>query len=640
MRAILFVVAVVILDVAIPHVSGTNASNLPLEAAQQRQNMTRSAAAKLPPSSAKVDVVPVAPTENLGFFISPHGGHVAALTQRGSRMAVTYDGVQGPPFDEILDNGTRQHVSFSADGAHYAYAARSGQEYVVMVDGKELIRLPVATTHWSLFWQAGNSLLPTLTPKGTHSYFMVRVGDSSSSDHRLYWDGRPVPSKFPSPRDLVISPDGEHFAYVSAPAVDTTGAVALIVDGRTLGYSGGSPQFTPDSRHLVVRAVLPGGEGVAILADGKPYVRAKEARVFFPSTGRNSVTVVTEVGPDRADRHFLVVDGKRVPGSESPVIPRIWFSPDGMHYAAECHLPMSKGKFMIVDGKRGQEYSSGFWATTQVVDAPMVIFSPDSSRSAYVGVSGDKQFAVVDGQELTNGYRFIRGLRFAGPSGKRFGFIASSDNSRDRWVVIDGKATQSNFAKDDLEFSADGSRYAYTTTGATGTATSQSHLRLVVDGVAEEGLSVTPLIANLPNQPVSFVLSPDGKHVVHYGEQVADRSPGFVINGKFLPDRYGLRPVRLTFTPNGKHLLWVSTVLDDRGRPAAFVIYVDGRPARIIDLPSDANLKLMTQTPGSWDMEPDGTLTVLAVEEDTIKRIRISPADDTSIETMLAPSGR
>ena len=79
------------------------------------------------------------------FSISPHGGHVAAVTQKGSRWVVIYDGTPGPLFDEIgipNSGGGASTINWSPDGSRYAYVGRVGQMYSVMVDGKEQLKVP------------------------------------------------------------------------------------------------------------------------------------------------------------------------------------------------------------------------------------------------------------------------------------------------------------------------------------------------------------------------------------------------------------------------------------------------------------------------------------------------------------------
>ncbi len=125
----------------------------------------------LPASSAKIETRTLAPSEaGRDFYVAPHGGHVAAISQKGSRFVVVHDGVTSPPFDEIVGANPKLRIIFSDDGARYAYVGRQGQEFVVMVDGKEANRLPVATTRWDF-----SARFPEFGPKGKHVYFVFRT---------------------------------------------------------------------------------------------------------------------------------------------------------------------------------------------------------------------------------------------------------------------------------------------------------------------------------------------------------------------------------------------------------------------------------------------------------------------------------
>jgi len=90
------------------------------------------------PGNAKVEEQIVATSGNaIKFLVSDSGAHVAAISRKGSRFVVLVDGVEGPPFDEILNNA---EVVMTPDGTRFAYAGRNGQEYVVIVERKELGR--------------------------------------------------------------------------------------------------------------------------------------------------------------------------------------------------------------------------------------------------------------------------------------------------------------------------------------------------------------------------------------------------------------------------------------------------------------------------------------------------------------------
>ncbi len=78
---------------------------------------------------------------------------MAGVVLRGSRQVLVHDGVDGPRFDQVLNLSSQAgggKVAWSDDGAHYAYHGKLGQEYVIVVDGKEVSR-----GHWSAELQPG-----------------------------------------------------------------------------------------------------------------------------------------------------------------------------------------------------------------------------------------------------------------------------------------------------------------------------------------------------------------------------------------------------------------------------------------------------------------------------------------------------
>ena len=108
------------------------------------------------------EVVGPAPDQDAKYVVSPNGGHLATVGHKGSRMVVTVDGVAGPKVDDVItpvlswidtryqervppeEQGytSPKPVTFSKKGNHYAYVARIGQEWVLMEDNKELLRVP------------------------------------------------------------------------------------------------------------------------------------------------------------------------------------------------------------------------------------------------------------------------------------------------------------------------------------------------------------------------------------------------------------------------------------------------------------------------------------------------------------------
>ena len=123
-----------------------------------------------------VNQQPLGPDGQLfGGSRSPQGNHMAIFAAKGSHYQIIVDGVAGPKIDNLIFNiaGDQYRaesmwvnmpipVIFSKDGAHWAYMAKQGDEYVVMLDGKELARGPINTHN------LGSSLNLTFSANGQH----------------------------------------------------------------------------------------------------------------------------------------------------------------------------------------------------------------------------------------------------------------------------------------------------------------------------------------------------------------------------------------------------------------------------------------------------------------------------------------
>src|SRR4029079_13499419 len=160
-------------------------------------------------------------------------------------------------------------------------------------------------------------------------------------------------------------------------------------------------------------------------------------------------------------------------------------------------------------------------------------------------------------------------------------------------VMVDGKVLQRESAGRVI-FSADGSHFGFTF----GNIQSRT---LNIDGKDLPGNVMTfQQPGNGRNRPRGeFVFSPDGRRVAYFVMQPNNNSAIYV-DGKPAAVFAGSQPESLTFTPDGKHLLWLAGVSGSQ------IVYVDGRQALKVDGNSQIQL-----SPGAWEVGADGTLTVV-----------------------------
>lgn len=574
----------------------------------------------------KVAQEPMGPDgDSMGSSISPTGDHIAVLANQGSHLAVFYDGVAGPKI-EALQLSTASNVPyqtptyyagqvpviFSDDGAHWAYMARSGDDFIVMLDGKELVRAPLRGNE-------ADRIPLTFSSKGHHLFYS---DVDATGAYQVVVDGKAGPATHMLP-SIAFSPDGQHYAYVGAYTNAGIG-VWSFVDGRQVNYFGDHLQYSGRD-HLLSLLPIPGGIGLVL--DGKPEIKANRLDPMWMSPDGAEIAIV--VTPDAQTPSFLTINGKTIDGTQGLNIEKVYFSPDGKRWAALC-AKKTGSKFMMVDGQKGDDYASipnslppmdniSHWRD-QMSDAngsdyspfqlPVPGFTADSTKFVYAAVAGGREFMIVDGTE-SSGYQNNPGFApLLGTVGHRIGLVATAPNYRQH-VVIDGAeinygppATSGTGTQlKQLTFSPGARHYAY--------VESQT---VYVDAVAQPGL----LLGH-------YIFSPDDSHLA-YEASVSGR-PALVVDGKVISDKPGMVS-RIFFSPDGQHVYWYST-----GNWAALgtkdekMLYVDGKPATHFVLP-------LNGIPLRCSFSSDDVLTFMALTDGSIRRFHVTP--DSSLAAALA----
>lgn len=587
-----------------------------------------------PPQGTKVEETVLAPLEDgAQFFISPHGVHVAAIESSGSRAVVYYDGVPGPKFDLIL--GGRNDVDqppqlfFSPDGKRYAYCGLLGDHFVVIVDGKELMRSSESQSGQF----HGSSCALGFTSNSKHVFFTSDVVNSSQaggSFTRFYFDGQKA--ALPTASGTLengsaggihasFSPDGNHYAYVAIDPADHH-RWALVIDGKVAPYVGGEPQWSADSQHLytILHTPIPGrGQVAEARLDGKPFLRADEIKLHVAPEGNMWVAEVYAASNTPQPLKFLVIDGKKIPETEIVTrngvnIDPVTISPDGKHYAARFTNADGR-QYVFVDGKRGQEYQS--------VDH--LAFTADSSEITYTAFANGKAYAIIGDQESdtcvvqSNGPVLdSRGGLVIAPAGGRAGTICGGMNGGTT-LYVDGKTMplpEGAIGADDLRFSPNGQHYAYDA------ILRDRSMRLVVDGVVQ----INSNLATSSNPAGRYVFSPDGQHIAvntlppNPNEQFAT---GLFLDGKCIPIPTANSLFKVAFTADSKHITWAQPV---PGPQRIFQIFVDGKPVAQAEEAVDGSSRETW-----WDMVPDGSLSVLVRDEHNLKRITVTPPPEANL---------
>ena len=603
---------------------------------QQQTNHDRDESGPIrPPHGTKVDETVMAPlSPGAKFFVSPHGVHVATFENSGSRAVIYYDGVPGPKFDEILGGDsnlpTMVQIAFSPDGKRYAYCGHAGNEFVVMVDGKEMMR---SSESW-LGKFNGRSCSLGFTSNSKHVFYTSDVATSLSSGAsftRFVFDGKAAPSTSPGLQangevggtHPVFSPDGDHYAYVAIDPADQH-KWGLVIDGKMAPYRGGEPQWSADSKHLytILRTPVPvRGQVADAMLDGKPFLRADNVKLHVAPEGNMVVAEVNAASNTPQPLKFMVMDGKKVPGTEiinqrGANFDEVTISPNGKHFAARFTNADGR-QYVFMDGKRGQDY--------QNVDH--VAFTADSSKVVYTAFTNGKPYAVIGDQEseaclatLTGPVVDPHGGLVIAPVGGRAGTICGLTGGGPT-LYIDGKTLPMPAdaqGGNDLRFSPDGQHYAYTANFR------GNGNRLVLDGTVQMQSNLTSS-NGMGNQ---YVFSPDSLHIAVYSGPPSPRgeyATGLFLDGKNIPVAATPSFYRLEFTADSKHIAWAQPVPGQH----AFRIFVDGKAVAEADAALDTSSR-----EGWWDMTLDGSLSILAQDENNLKRITITPSAEITVATL------
>lgn len=548
-----------------------------------------------------------------GYKISEAGVRYATLTMQGSRSLIVVDGAAGPLFDELFSTTgerslTAQNaVVFSRDGAHYAYLARTGGDYILVHDGKEIFR----AAYWISALRYGEL---NFSPGGKHLHFVAAEQTPQGASWRVVMNGKPGPALLEA-QPPVFSPDESRWAYLARKAGSRDDEWFAMVDGKESGNLGLRPVFTGDNRLLTTT-----GQGVAstpqLLVDGKPGLKAVALaeKVWVAATGpRYATGALLKSGEPMT----LVVDGKPVPGATDPQ--NVVFSADGKRYLAACRTATGTG-FVVTDGKAGPVYQG----------VTHLMFTPDAGKALYLAYNGGKSFLIVDGAE-SEGFGLLAGQVTPialSAQGGRYGYGTLDGMNRNFSAVVDGKNVLPSGRRpvgDSFVFSPDGTRYAF----ATLPAARNDDQSMIVDGVEIPGLEPLYYLRTQTGLVSFATFSPDSKHVVWRGLDKTNRGrSGLVVDGQLVPTSTGYIIRIPTFTPDSRHLFWMTRESGPTTRPA-YQLYVDGRKGPVFE-------ESFEMIPTAWAMGADGVLQFLAKDGDVVKRYRVTPTGETAVANMAA----
>jgi hypothetical protein len=234
---------------------------------------------------------------------SPDRKHVACTHRQGKKFSVVVDGQEGAAYDDLLSRALQfqfdqvlynkytdkrwvfeaevnqpcslRSLCFSQDSMHFAYAAKKGGMWVIVLDGKEV----------GEYSELGPGS-PSFSPDGKHIAVTTRLG-GSRSPWQVVIDGHAGPM-FASVLNPGFSPDSKQIAYIAAK--ERSIKYSLVVDDRPGPeyYEIGDWKFSPDAKHLAYIAATHngflgpyGGGQWSVILDGQA---GPEYSIILPHT--------------------------------------------------------------------------------------------------------------------------------------------------------------------------------------------------------------------------------------------------------------------------------------------------------------------------------------------------------------------
>jgi hypothetical protein len=271
---------------------------------------------------------------------------------------------------------------FSADSKHMALAARNGEKWLVIVDGKP-------GTEYDAIGDSGYIIDPAHRGADNHEVYAPKDGPD--------WCGElvtppaianpptpPATGDLPSPDDLLTQLKLHRLAELAgtAPPDDAaTGkpATAPAVQERFEFMGTGTLRFSPDGNHVAYAARI--GQKWSVVVDG-------QAGATFDAIGKPGV-IFSHDGQHMAymartgQTWSLVLDGQPGASCDDYRVDSVVFSSDDKHLAYDARS--NQKWFVIMDGQPGPAYD--------LIGSPSATYRPDGVLE-YLAVKSGSLYRV------------------------------------------------------------------------------------------------------------------------------------------------------------------------------------------------------------------------------------------------------
>ncbi len=548
-----------------------------------------------------------------GFSFVPSPGPVDLVTvgPAGSRMAVYREGEAGPKFDEIVttqptpEGGGGIAVVFSADGSRYAYVGRTRDTFQLIVDGQETLA--------GKFDGSANTIAGVGFNADNHLFYRIRQQDEAgNAPWRFVMDVEPSPP-MASEIQVMLSPVGKGYILIGT-LMDPREQV-LIRDGEVVESQATNFVYRHDGNLFTVEYDGTTNETVVEL-DGEEVFRGDYMNIeIVPApAGENWALIGTSRSKGNSGR--IVLNGEEIDGEVSNMATnqRIWFSDDGAHWAAIMQ-PQRGRQYVVVDGEEHDEYQH----------IAEFSFSPDGTRHAYWGRSPSGAYLVIDGEEQ-DGVSLQTPPVVWGGGGAHVGWAEQANNPTRFSVLFDGMryVGGQHLPYGSIGMSPHGERMAVVDgpTLVELTEAGVSKHEGIKVGVRKQGSTAHGGYLPMPN---GFIFSPDGRHLVTWGDDLGTGGKAVFSNGAPMFEAPGNGVLRAGFSPDSKHLFLLIAVTGSER-----TLYVDGQPVMRL------GVQQFEADESMWHIDDDGVLRFMIMDNEGIKRVTVTPSPDRSIDDLAA----
>jgi len=266
---------------------------------------------------------------------SPDGRRFAYTAKIGKTWRMVIDGVAKTPYDSITkDYWTQQQAVFSADGKHLAYRVTSHGKERLIIDGRETNVDDPAFKR--LFNDPERPFPYFFDPFNFNPILCINTINTTNA-------AQPPKEKYLNKENLLKHPDGRDWAFVAE--VDSKKIV--VIDGKESRKYDKILELQPLYVNRGLYYIALDGKKQIIVINGRSSRRYDKIGQLYGSPNRKRLAYFAKDGKE----WVLVVDGKERIRHFSPEETSFTFSPDSRHYQYKTKLPTGESLY-VVDGQK------------------------------------------------------------------------------------------------------------------------------------------------------------------------------------------------------------------------------------------------------------------------------------------------